>query len=703
MTHNKFALGSCLLFTLSPLAQAVAENTVSANRIFEEVIVVTGQAPENTLNNIDVSQAPVLAPDMAALIGRYPGAALVKNGTLSGQIQYRGVFGSRIATRINHQAFHSGGPNLMDPPMHYAPPTLVDSIQVNRGVSDVAFGPSLIGGINTQLKQVPYNDTSEMEFHYDMSMIGRTVDNSHAVGGTLGVSNDIGRLFSLISKEKGNDAEFEDGDINNTFHERQLFGLNSGYKSKIGEFNVELRRQETDESGNAPFAMDIEYVNTDFANVSYAHTVGDLAINAMVGYSDVDHGMNNYAMRPAPVSPMRYRRTLAGAETLMANVKAKLETDSGVLGLGFDLDRGEMYARITNPNNTAFYLDNVPDVDMDRTGLFANWEQSIGASESWRGAIGVRVDRHSAEAGLVQTGNAVPAMPVMLGMAHNKSGKDWGDTTYDMVARMWRVADGALWRFTLARKTRAPGYIERFAWLPTPASAGLADGNNYVGDQNLDAEVAMVAEAGVDLRGSNWWLNPSVYYHQMNDYIQGVPFDATPGVVDSPVEMVSGMNGDPTPLRFGNVDARMYGFDASYGVQFSDRWRIEGALTMVRGERRDIEDDLYRITPDRLSMSLIYDRSVWSLSVETVLTNSQSKVSQSNNEQETSGHGIVNLYANWQPSNQVSVFAGLENLLDKGFANHLNGYNRIGESDIAIGERLPDAGRNLFLRVQFRR
>ncbi len=125
-------------------------------------------------------------------------------------------------------------------------------------------------------------------------------------------------------------------------------------------------------------------------------------------------------------------------------------------------------------------------------------------------------------------------------------------------------------------------------------------------------------------------------------------------------------------------------------------------LSVVRGKRRDINDNLYRISPDHLSVGIVYEQSDWSVNFESVLVNKQNKVAKTNSEEKTPGHGILNLYSHWQVKEGFLVSIGLENILDQKYQNHLGGYNRIRDSDVAMGERLPGAGRNVYLRLQFR-
>lgn len=68
----------------------------------------------------------------------------------------------------------------------------------------------------------------------------------------------------------------------------------------------------------------------------------------------------------------------------------------------------------------------------------------------------------------------------------------------------------------------------------------------------------------------------------------------------------------------------------------------------MRGERRDTDDDLYRIAPNKLTMSLTYQPSDWIVAVEAEGVRAQSRVSATNSEQETSSYGLLNVMGSWQ-------------------------------------------------------
>jgi iron complex outermembrane receptor protein len=125
--------------------------------------------------------------------------------------------------------------------------------------------------------------------------------------------------------------------------------------------------------------------------------------------------------------------------------------------------------------------------------------------------------------------------------------------------------------------------------------------------------------------------------------------------------------------------------------------RLEGNLSYVRGKRRDEDDNLYRVAPLNNRLSLIYEQRALMLALESVLYASQNKVSDFNQEEKTAGYGILNLSGSYRLTPQLTLSGGVENLFDNRYEDHLAGYNRNGDSDIALGERLPGAGRNIYL------
>jgi iron complex outermembrane receptor protein len=245
-------------------------------------------------------------------------------------------------------------------------------------------------------------------------------------------------------------------------------------------------------------------------------------------------------------------------------------------------------------------------------------------------------------------------------------------------------------------RTRAPSYQELYLWLPLQATGGLADGRTYIGNLDLDAERSNEINAGLDWTAGSFSLSPRVYYRRVDDYIQGVPAaDMTAGMI------ASMMSGAPA-LQFDNVDAELYGFDMAWRYGITENLAVDGVASLVRGERRDTDDYLYRLTPDNVTVGLDYRRQRYTLRGEVVAYRRQDRVAAYNGETETAGYALVNLEFAWSPLPSLTLEAAVENLLDREYRDHLTGLNRAGGSDIPVAERLPGAGRSFAAGLTYR-
>lgn len=690
-------LASAGLSLLCSLPQNSHAQELKAEPALLDVVIVTGrQVATEVETSLRPDSLPLNGADISRLTARTPGAARIANGQLSGQVMYRGLAGKRLNLRVDGQRFASAGPNLMDPVFHFAPSALVQSVVIDRGISPVSEGPGLGGGANAVFKKVDFSDSADMALGYDLTAGARSSDESAMAGGIVGASSATLRFNILGVSETGNDTQFKGGVVGGSAFKRDVFGVSAGARLGRTDIGLDVRRQNTGPSGNAPFPMDIRFVDGDFAKLSVKASWGGSDVNAFVSYADVTHAMNNFGERPAPMA-MMFRENLAQAETHAVGVSVKRSFENGVLNFGVDGDERSHDARITNPNMEAFFVRSLPNVEMRRIGAFGQW---TGAAGPVQGELGVRLDQYDADSGEAELAAMLPMGAQMIAMAFNGAEHSWDASTYDVAARLWSAPrNGVSWRGTLARKTHVASPLQRFAWLPLQASGGLADGNTYVGDVNLDPEVALIAEAGFDYVTDAAYLRPTIYVRHVTDYIQGVPFDDTPGVIDTPWEMVSAMNGGDSLLQFANVDARLYGLDVDAGWDFGGPVRIDGVLSYVEGHRRDIDDALYRLSPLRGQATATWEAKEWSAAIEAVGVAKQSRVSVTNNEQKTPGYVTLNLYGNWTIAEGVGLSLGIENFLDHDTRDHLAGYNRNAGSDVGVGERLPGEGRGAFLRV----
>jgi iron complex outermembrane receptor protein len=688
-----------VLPTLFSLLAFATANGAVAGEAGDATELPTMTVTDETVDPLRFELAPddtsVARPTTAELLKRTPGGSVNFNGPLSGIVQYRGMYGDRVLTRVDGLDTHSGCPNQMDPALNLAPMHLLEDIEIQRGIAPVSSGYETIGGyVNASTRTSRFTTGEAFEFHGDLSGGAQTADDGYGLGVLASVANADYRFHLSANRDKGGDTEFPGGKIDASEYDRDNYGVGFGLKSGLHRFGLDYFRNDTEDTGTPALPMDVRYEDTDRFSGTYQGLWNGTDVEGKLSYTDVEHEMTNFHLRQAP-PPTMQRNSITSAEATDFQVKTLTPVGDGNLGIGADGGFVEHDADIFNPNNATFFVNNYNDVQRDRYSAYVEWDAPITAQASYE--IGVRYTRVEMDAGEVDgTPAQMPGGAQKLRDRFNAADRSLSDDNLDLVTKLfYRVSNELRLDLGLGRKTRSPSYQEAYLWLPLESSAGLADGKRYVGNLELKPEVAYELDMGLDWRSGGAYAGPRVFYKRVDDYIQGVPSS------DPVVIAVSTANGDPNPLQYDNVEAELYGFDMDFGTRLAEHWRLDGVVSYVRGKRRDIDDNLYRIAPLNGTLALSYERSDWSVTAETVLAAEQDQVSATNEEEATGGYALLNLFGHYRLQKELVFRAGVNNLFDTRYSDHLNGYNRVRDSDVALGERLPGPGRSLFARVHY--
>ncbi len=678
------------------LFSLIAFNAAAADPTTLPDMTVTGEAEEPLSFDLEPGATSVTSPTTAELLKRSPGGSVNFNGPLTGIVQYRGMFGSRVNTQVDGMDTHSGCPNHMDPALNLAPMHLLDNLEVWRGIAPVSSGNETLGGyVNATTRSSHFGNSDEFEFQGDVSGGAQTVDNGYGVALLAGMANRDYRFHVTGNREKGSDTEFAGGKIDASEYDRLNYGLGLGMKAGLHQFGFDYFRNETNDTGTPALPMDVRYEYTDRFSATYQGLWADTEVEGKLSFTDVDHEMTNFHLRQAP-PPAMHRNSITTADGFGYDLKSKTTIGDGELGIGTDGTLATHNADIYNPNNAAFFVNNYNDIQRDRYGLYAEWKAPISDLISYE--IGTRYTRVNMDAGEVDgTPAANPGGPRILRDRFNAADRERSDDNIDLVGKLfYQISNELRVDAGIGRKTRSPSYQETYLWLPLESTAGLADGKRYVGNLELKPEVAYEIDLGLNWQSAGYYAAPRVFYKRVDDYIQGTPS------TDPVVIAVSTANGDPNPLQYNNVEAELYGFDMDFGAVLTDNLSLDGVISYVRGKRRDIDDNLYRIAPLNGVLGLTYERNRWSVTAETVLAAEQDRVSSTNEEQTTDGYALFNLSGKYRFDKELLLTAGVNNLFDSEYTDHLNGINRVNGSDVAVGERLPGAGRSLYARINYR-
>ena len=675
-------MNSTLLLALLAASATVVATPQGEKEEIEELLVL-GEAVSTRSVSIEVNREVAL--DTAQILRRLPGADANTNGPLTGIAHYRGMFGDRVAVSIDGLGVIGGGPNAMDPPLSYVSPMITESLILERGVPGVASAPEAIGGhVEAKLARGDFGVRESFELSGIAGARYSQNANARSTALRMTAANDSHRLSAVAQSDRGSDFDTPAGKVLPSRLARDRYDLSYGFSDSLTNLLVFAGGLDTRDTGTPALAMDIRFIDSDLYGVRVSRALSPTFTTRLkLGYNAVDHLMDNFGLRPAPDSPMQYRQNLTTGSGTTFALSGDWANAGTTLRAGVDGRFAKHTSLITNPENQDFYISNFNNIERDVVSFYSLIERQSRDSD-WE--LGARYIHVASDADDVSLGGMMGPMgsaASALADAFNSARHERSFNTVDYVFKFSRpVAEGIELGIDVGSRTRAPSYQELYLWLPLQATGGLADGRNYIGNLDLDPERSNEIAVGLDWSGSRLTISPQAYYRRVTDYIQGVPADTGPANM-----LATMMSGQPA-LKFENVDAKIYGLDVGWRLELDGNWSIAGAGSYLRGERTDVDDNLYRQPPLNANVALHYTRPRLTARTEIAAFAGQSRVSRYNDEQPTSGYAVVNALLAWQANPVLRLELQIDNLLDRGYQNHLAGINRVRGAELQPGERL---------------
>ena len=254
----------------------------------------------------------------------------------------------------------------------------------------------------------------------------------------------------------------------------------------------------------------------------------------------------------------------------------------------------------------------------------------------------------------------------------------------------------------IGRGMRSPDLTERFIKFLTVGY----DTYDYLGNPQLLPEINYQSDLIADLNlGKAGKLKLNAFASLIDSYISGVP---VPASVAMPKSM-----GALGVKQYANVGkAWFYGFEATYNspvitgfnvlATASYTYGIQAraiknilANNQVVGQTEVKNDAIQEIPPfeARIDVNYRFWKEKMFFTLGTRIVAAQNHVSESFYEISTPGSVILNGTYSYQVNKHWQVMAGVQNIFDTAYYDHLN--RRI----VGSTERLYEAGRNLYLNL----
>jgi iron complex outermembrane receptor protein len=206
---------------------------------------------------------------------------------------------------------------------------------------------------------------------------------------------------------------------------------------------------------------------------------------------------------------------------------------------------------------------------------------------------------------------------------------------------------------------------------------------------DTDPERTTQLDAGIVYAGSRLSASVSAFYSDVDDYI---------------LIQTGYAKGTRSTTVTRNIDARTWGGEADASYALAARWQLTGTLAYTRGENRSDDLPLAQMPPLELRTGVDYTGSRWSAGAlwRVVAEQDRYAVRQGNvvgqDLGRTGGFGVLSLNAGWKPTRGVLVSAGVDNLFDKTYAEHLS-RGGAAVSGFEQTTRVNEPGRTLWLKA----
>ncbi|MFN2423684.1 MAG: TonB-dependent receptor domain-containing protein [Cryomorphaceae bacterium] len=659
--------------------KVIFRKEVSVNLYPVTVIAVRPQSaqPEGDLK---IKYEERLEHDAANILNQIPAFnSIRKGGNYGFEPVFRGFKYDQLNVVMNGaQSATAACPNRMDPPTSQMAPNMMDRIEILKGPHALRYGTGIGATINFIPAKLRFS--SQPDFYGRLSSGYESNGNLMRGESRFGLSGEKYDVSFFASWSQGDDYTTGNDETVQADFSRGSFGTNAGIKLAS---NQQLRLSATyNRARDADFPalpMDLRKDDTWMFNARHDIQFDGKnlqSINTTVFGSFVDHLMNNLIK---PLDPrMLNAETFATTYNYGGRTEGVWQLSNAKLYAGADLRiEGAEGTRVREflmgPMAGKTLQDNAwQDGRISKTGLFAEYQidgQLFDYIASGRMEINsADVNDPTQEFTLVNPNTQITQVNPSLSLGMKK---DFGN----------KIQTG-LW---FARAQRSGSLTERFInYFPVGqdpfemlGNPQLATEVNYQADLTFKWALSEGSAISVDL-----------FAAYLQDYISSV-IDTT---------LTPRIPGSPGVRQYINIDeAFKTGFEISWDQQLLAGLSHRLGIAYTYGQDLERDEALPEIAPLDIRYALYGSYLKDRLRPEVIFryVADQSRTSSEFGETGTPSFALLDLKIGYQVTNSLSISAGVNNLLDENYYEHLNRSVRGTNNPIFA------PGRNIFASVNF--
>ena len=646
-----------------------------------ERIQVMSSTPElNTEQQVAGSTlAQSQTQDIAAGLRHVPGVSAIRRGPINLDPVIRGLQGNRVPTFVNGGQSFAVGPARMDSGISHVSPHDVANVRIVKGPYALAWGPGTMSAIQVKTIEPPFLPSFRVHgrvgFNYGTNATAADPyaslwgGNSRVTVGLFhntrtGSNYQAGNGAAIPGHYEVNDSRWNLG-LRFTPDVRFLYtgafeeDNNVDYPGRLLTAKYFLARTHN-------FALQWESKSGLISDVSgrfYSDRLGHLMNN---------NGKPTALPMPGRMPPFALNVQLpAHSDTLGGAFHVSLGRSAWTGKIGTDFyhlyQNADRSVSRLDTGSLLFYDIVWPQAHQNDEGAYGQLVYNQGRS---RVAGTVRVDGVQTSAGQVSsfflqnTSGPLNNHEVNVSAALSSSFR---------VRENWSVSAG------VGRVVTTPTILERYSdRFPSTEFQISAE---FMGNPALRPEQSLEFDLGSTVRLAGAEVEVSLYHRHISDYTTISPDSSIPRRLPLDPALV---------YRYINGSARYYGGDVSVERGLGRYASGSAAVSYTWAEDIELDEPLMGIPPLRGNVQLTLHSSGGRVAVQgrAILDGRQNRVATSRFEIPTAGYAIFNLDGFYQVTSRLLFRAGVENLGNRYYWNHLDAMNPYTHQPI------PEMGRN---------
>ncbi|SEA50024.1 iron complex outermembrane recepter protein [Thiothrix caldifontis] len=666
-------LSSLLILSATPFAADTLTIDIKAKK----------QAPSpNAATPLSAERSAVLPADGGDFLKQLNGVSGSRFGGRGIEPIIRGQSQTQLNVLLDGAYVHGGCPNRMDPPASWAALETYENVKVEKGVQTLQHGSGGSGG--TVLFERDTRSILDPEDGWSGKASATTMSN----GVKHDVSADVTKAFQqgyarVFTQDREAD-NYEDGDGNE---------VRASYQHK--QAGIVLGLTPTEDR-----LLEYSYENNDFSDALYPGASMDSPeesgsiqrlkyqdkldgkinnIEADVYTSNVDHLMDNYSLRPQTGTKMAVPTT---SDTVGGKLALTSSTGDTDITYGLNVQNRERNAAMKNMSAPGTPTTNLmwPEASTDQTGIFAEATRKFSTGDKLKYGMRVdQVDASAAKANVVAGGRTANQNYTAV---YGYGATDKAETNVSGLLRYDKALNETTTAFAgVSRTVRTADETERYI-----SKWGMTAPDRWVGNPNINPEKHTQLDLGVSQQQGKVRWTGTIFADKVDDYIlrDKVATGAQTGA-----------------QIYRNVDAEILGAELGAETKLTDKLRLASDVAYVKRTNTTDDRPIAQTPPVNGKVQLDYNAGKWSGGTRVRFATGQDRIDTqmvgATEVGESAGYGVIDAYGRYSLNKTTKVRFGVDNLLDKTYAEHVSRRNLDLNGTI---ERVNEVGRTAWLKLE---